>query len=235
MYALILEGVEDITDSIATYHFRTTRPVQYLAGQFIELTIPHDNPDERGTRHWFTLSSSPSETHLSITTRFATQHDSSYKHALRALKPGTELLASDPMGDFVLPINPATPLVFIAGGVGITPIRSMVKWLHDNKERRNIQLLYAAKEPEDFIFHDLFTAYGLTPTYIARHAPDTWNGERDTLTAARILELAQSDTNTLFYISGPEPMVEHLTKDLANLNINPLRIVSDYFPGYPSV
>src|SRR4051812_34213512 len=115
--------------NITTFFFRPEKPVQYTAGQFTELYLPHNNPDKRGIKRWFTISSSPSEELLSITTKFTPEKGSSFKETLRKLVPGTEVHLEEPMGDFVLPKLIQTPLIFVAGGIGITPFHSILEWL----------------------------------------------------------------------------------------------------------
>src|SRR5579864_7110707 len=129
--------------NISTYWWRTEKAVDYIAGQYIEMTLPHSQPDERGTKHWFTLSSSPTDAPLvSNTTKFA-EKSSTFKLALRRLKPGDSVTISEPMGDFVLPKDASIPLVFVAGGIGITPFHSIIKWLHDTKQSRNLTFIYS--------------------------------------------------------------------------------------------
>src|SRR5438128_2636442 len=130
---------ETIASSIKSFWFKPTRPVHYTAGQYIELKLPHDKPDNRGERRWFTLSSYPTEPLLSITTKF-TDPGSSFKRALLDMKQGQIINMSDPMGDFVLPKDDTIPLIFVAGGIGVTPVRSMIKWLSDKAEKRDIKL-----------------------------------------------------------------------------------------------
>src|SRR3989344_7668 len=130
--------------NVTTFWFKPERPLAYTAGQFIEMYLPHDNPDERGIKHWFTLSSSPTEELVSITTKLAGAKSSSFKKTLFALRPGVEIKIVEPMGDFVLPKDIGIPLIFVAGGMGITPFRSIIKWLSDRNEKRDITLLYAA-------------------------------------------------------------------------------------------
>ena len=67
---IILDHTEDIAENIKTFWFVPKKPMDYIAGQFIEMTLPHDHPDERGQKHWFTLSSSPTEPLISITNKF---------------------------------------------------------------------------------------------------------------------------------------------------------------------
>lgn len=230
-----LDHTEDVAQNIRTFWWKPERPVRYTAGQFIELTIPHDNPDERGIKHWFTLSSSPSEPLLSTTTKHATENGSTLKEALFGLKPGDSVMMSEPMGDFVLPKDLSAPLVFVAGGIGITPMRSMVKWLLDNQEHRTIHLIYAANVLEEVAFRDLFNAYGNPTDIMLSNPPAKWEGLAGRLDGAKILELAPNVDKKLYYLSGPEPMVEALEKDLKNLGVDKRRIIGDFFPNYPSI
>lgn len=216
-----LELIEQVSGHIKTFWLRPEQPVRYIAGQFTELYLPHDDTDDRGIRRWFTLSSSPTEELLAITTRIEPTKSSSFKQELSGLKPGARLHLADPMGDFVLPKDPTIPIFFVAAGLGITPVRSMVKWLHDSNEKREIKLWYAAK-PEEAAFTQLFQDYklDLTITDISRQR----------LTGKIISQEAPG--NSYIYISGPEELVESLYKQLKRLGIDPSRLVADYFPGY---
>lgn len=220
MYAR-LEFVEDVASNIKTLWFRPEQPVRYVAGQFTELYLPHD-ADDRGIRRWFTLSSSPTEELLAITTRLHPIEKSSFKQQLTELRPGARLHLADPMGDFVLPKDPNIPIVFIAAGLGITPVRSMLKWLHDTGEQRDITLWFATK-PEELAFQELFQGAGLNFTSITANP-------RNLLTADAIKR--EAPENSYIYISGPEELVETLYNDAKRLGIDPSRLIADYFPGY---
>jgi ferredoxin-NADP reductase len=203
---VIFDHSEDIAKNIKTFWFKPERPVRYTAGQFTELYLPHDNPDNRGQRRWFTVSSSPTDDMLSITTKFAGETASTFKKTLFALEPGTPLKLAEPMGDFVLPKDINTPLIFVAGGIGITPMHSMVKYLLDSHEQRPIQLIYAANTPEDIAFEPLFREYGLPFIPVIKEASPKYAGETGTLDAARILKLVNDYGKALIYLSGPETM-----------------------------
>jgi glycine betaine catabolism B len=228
----VLNQIEHITDNIETRWFRPEKPFSYIAGQFIEMRLAHDQPDDRGEKRWFTLSSSPTEDLIAMTTRFTPEHSSSFKTTLQHLKVGDEVTISEPMGDFVLPKDSAIPLVLIAGGMGITPMRSMIKWLLDKGEKRTVHLLYAVQEPSQLAFMELFAQYGITPEVILSQPPASWSGRTGHLTAASILDFAGQNAEQLIYLSGPEPMVESLHKQLIDRGVNPNRLVEDYFPGY---
>jgi len=219
--------------NVRTFWFKPETRLDYTAGQFIELYLPHDNPDDRGIKRWFTLSSSPTNDLISVTTKFAGDKTSSFKKALFALKPGAELKLVEPMGDFVLPKATSIPLVFVAGGIGLTPFHSIIKYLADAGEKRQIQVLLAFNEPKDILFEDLFKKYGAEVKVIISNPTADWQGETGQLSAQRILELTggKSDTRR-YYISGPEPMVEALETDMHEHGVDKNQLVLDFFPGY---
>jgi len=222
-------------DNIRTFFFEPERPVQYTAGQFIELTVRHDNPDERGVKHWFTLSSSPTDELLSITTKFTSGRSSTFKNALFGLESGAQLQMSDPMGDFVLPKLIQTPLIFVAGGIGITPFHSILRWLTDTKETRPIKLIYGVNNEDEIVFMDTFARAKIHPTIVVNEPSEAWGGERGRITAELILGLEDFNEDTLIYVSGPEPMVEALHKDLHKAGVPKNQLVGDYFPNYQSI
>ncbi len=232
---ITLSQVSDEARYIRTYYFTPKEPVQYQAGQFTELFLSHDHPDARGQKHWFTLSSSPTESRLSITTKFVSDNSSTFKQSLHNLKVGTILQAAQPMGDFVLPKDPTIPLVFIAGGIGVTPFRSIIKYVVDSNEQRSIHLIYSARTKEELAFHNLFSSAPIAYTPVITEPDKTWAGEKGPLDAEKILKLAGTDPRTLYYISGPEPMVEAFRDGMVKRGIEKRQLVADYFPGYAKI
>lgn len=227
----ILERIQPRNQHIATFWFRPEKKPDYVAGQFTELHLAQTQPDDRGDNRWFTLCSSPTEDLLAITTKFA-RHSSTFKEQLRKLEPGDEVHLAEAMGDFVLPKDSSLPLVFVAGGIGITPFRSIITWLRDTKQKRNITLLYSVAQEEDFIFTKDLDCKGLNVIRVAATHEPTWTGLSGHLTADRILELAPARAETLYYLSGPEQMVEVFTRDLKKKGVADKKVVTDFFHGY---
>ncbi len=223
---------EEVAKNMYTLWFRPQKPVRYIAGQFTEIRLAHEEADARGEKRWFTLSSSPTEELVSITTRLDPHQPSTFKQALFSLNPGTELTFAEPMGDFVLPQKKDIPIIFIAGGIGVTPMRSMIKWLVDNGERRQIKLFYAANSLEDVAFCELFESAPIDFEIILSNPPTSWSGRTGRLTSDVIIDLPGVKENALVYVSGPEPMVEDLYKGLRAKGVAEHRLVMDYFPGY---
>jgi len=214
---------ESVSKNAVLYWFKSDQPLSYEAGQFIELTIPHQ-ADNRGQRRWFTLSSSPTEELLAITTK-SSAPSSTFKKQLQELSPGDQVTMSQPMGDFVLPQDISIPLLFVVGGIGITPVRSILTYLSDRQEQRTVRVLYAASTEQDILFRDTIT--GLDPAaqyFISR------NDNR--LTVQHILDTAATLHSPIMYLSGPEEFVELLVRELANSGVSSSRLVTDYFQGY---
>ena len=169
---------------------------------------------------------------VSITTKFASHQSSTFKQELWSLKPGEPLKLADPMGDFVLPKDKTIPVVFVAGGMGITPMHSMVKYLQDKGEKRDIHLIYAVTEEDELAFVSLFKEYGLKFTPVVKAPTEKWGGETGSLSVDRILQLAPDDGRYRLYLSGPEPMVENFYKEFKSRGFGEERLATDYFPGY---
>lgn len=230
----IFDHSHEEADNIRTFFFKPERPIHYTAGQFTELSLPHPNADNRRERREFTISSSPKDDLVSITTKFTGKTGSSYKKALFALKPGAEVTLAEAMGDFVLPKLIQTPLIFVAGGIGITPFHSMLSWLAQTDEERPIKLLYGVGNEDEIIFQDTFEKAGVHATIVVSNPSDAWGGERGRITADLILGLEKPSDDTLIYISGPESMVEKLETDLRAAGTNKSQLVLDFFPNYGS-
>lgn len=220
----VFDHADDIAANSKTLWFRTERPLHFVPGEFTELYLPHPNPDARGDRRWFTISSTPGNSLISITTKFppTRERTSTFKQALRTLQPGHTVHLAEPMGDFVMPKLRNIPLLFVAGGIGITPVYSMVQRLQATGERRDITLVYAAATADELLFRALFTTYPLRfVPVIGRPTPG--------LVEAELHNAPQS----LIYLSGPEAMTKALTGHLIADGIDKRRIITDFFPGYP--
>lgn len=221
---LVLDHTETLADDISTFWFKPDGRFRYTAGEFVEVTLPHDSPDDRGDTRWFTLSSSPSEPLVAITSTFTAHGGSSFKQTLRALKVGDALLVSEPMGDFVVPKLATLPLVFVAGGIGSTPVRSITKWLTDTGDQRDIYVIYSIKTIDAPFVSELRDAYGERLL--------VWESASGRLTAADILAFTNKPADALYYMAGPETMIELLSEQLQAQGIASRDIVTDYFPGY---
>src|SRR5215216_5157547 len=129
-----------------SFQFEPERPFAFAAGQYLHYTLQDGESDDRGLSRYFTIASAPSERSVLLTTRLSTP-GSSFKRALSSLQPGAVVEADGPAGDFVY-ANPERPAVFIAGGIGITPFRSILVDLTSRPLASEITLLYANSTPD---------------------------------------------------------------------------------------
>ena len=203
------------------------RGIKFEPGQYLEWTLTHKNPDSRGVRRFFTISSSPTENFIMLSTKFSDK-SSSFKKALKDMRPGDEITVSNLEGDFTLPKDAGKKLVFLAGGIGITPFRCMAKYLIDTNQKRDIVLLYSVKNSSEIVYKDVFEAgknLGLKPVYVTTDTTGFINQEM-------ISKEVPDFKERYFYISGPHSMVDSFGKTLKEMGVSSSQIKTDFFPGY---
>lgn len=237
---LLLKFKQKIRLTADTYNFVFTGNTNfhYKPGQYMEFTLPHDQPDNRGNRRYFTLASSPTEPDIQLGIKFY-ENSSSFKKSLLNLKPDQNVLAAQLSGDFVLPKDKNKKYIFVAGGIGITPFRSMLKYLSDHHEHRDIILIYTNKNTDDIAYKDeldraaadtgIKIIYVLTDT---KNIPNTWNGLRGRVDPETIKSIIPDYLDRTFYISGPHSMVTSFETILVKMKLRKNQIKTDFFPGF---
>lgn len=222
---------------IVDFVFKPTQKLAYIPGQYMEFTLAHPHPDSRGNRRYLTLASSPTEKTVHLGVRFYEQ-SSSFKKALYNMNGKTQFIAAQIAGDFTLPQNPKQKLVFIAGGIGITPFRSMLKYLIDTQQRRDIILFYINRTADEIVYKDVLhavqmklgikTVYALTDTTAI---PYNWPGLVGRINEEAIKGIVPDYQERTYYLSGPPEMVRANEKILKNINVKSDQIKKDFFPG----
>lgn len=235
--ALTLKRRQKLSPDVMNFVFTPSRPVAFAPGQYVECTLGHAHPDSRGNRRYFTLASSPTEPNVQLGVRFYPK-GSSFKRMMRSMSPQEQIIAGQIAGDFTLPRDPKQKLVLIAGGIGITPYRSMLKYLLDTQQRRDIALLYSAKTVNELVYTDVLneaqTRLGAKVVYTLTDLhtiPNTWNGWRGRIDARMIQEAVPDYRSRLFYLSGPPEMVSACERVLQQLGVKSSQIKRDFFPG----
>jgi ferredoxin-NADP reductase len=215
--------------------FRADRPVRFLPGQYLELTVPHPRPDARGTRRVFSVSSAPAADELTVALTVP-ERASTFKRALASLPVGSRVRATGLGGDFVLPDDRERPLLLVAGGIGITPFASQLAALAAAGERRDVVLVHSVSDHADLAYADTARAAGarvlvLSPTPDLDGLPSgAVHLGASRLSAEALAEsvpdLAQRDA----YVSGPPAMVDGTRTLLRRAGAR--RIRTDAFSGY---
>jgi ferredoxin-NADP reductase len=222
-----------------TYEFVFPAPpsFNFRPGQYMEWTLGHHHPDDRGNRRYFTLASSPTEHNIRFAVKFD-KNSSTFKRAMMATTRDFSIFASSLAGDFTLPDDPNQKLIFIAGGIGVTPFRSMIKYLLDRRQRRPITLFYAARSPDDFVYRDVFdraqSELGIRTVYTItdpRAVPANWSGKVGRITPEMIKSIVPDYRQCIFYISGPRGMVDSFKDSVHGLGAEGVQIRTDYFAG----
>lgn len=235
---LTLKEIRKQTGEASTFIFTPDGPVSYMAGQHLSIQLHHEHPDERGTVRTFTMSSSPTEEGIiDITTK---NGPSSFKQALFSLPIGTSLEARDPRGSIYLTGETSGEQVYVAGGIGITPFRSMIRYAFDTKLPIPIVLLYSNKAPEEIVFKKELDEIAQAQPSIAVHYTITqpvvgstvWTGRVGRIDETFIKEHVQNMLTATFYIAGPTGMVEGMIEILKTPGVQPEHIKFEKFSGY---
>jgi ferredoxin-NADP reductase len=222
-------GSKNREGNIQEFVFKPTEPLSWQAGQYMHYVLPHVDADTRGEERWFTNSAAPSEGEVRITTRIDHEHGSSFKRALQALRPGDEVESDGPEGDFTLG-DVSRNYIFVVGGIGITPVRSLLTEAAAKGLQPHATVLYANRN-DQIPFHDELDALqeknpNLTIRYVV---------EPERLDDALLQSTLNAVDDPLVYISGPEPMVKAMDQQLRALGVNGDNIRSDDFPGYEGI
>ena len=219
------------------FDFLPGRKLKFKPGQYMEFTLPHDSPDNRGSRRWFTIASSPTEKTMKLGVKFY-KESSSYKRAMLDMDQNTPMVAAQVAGDFTLPKDKSKKLVFIAGGIGVTPFRSMTKYLIDTNEKRSVRMLYGARTIEDLAYRDVFEAahkaFNMQTLYVLDEQTGPMNGSmvKGKISKELIVKCVPDYEDCMFFISGTHPMVEAVQFALGELGVHHRNIKIDFFPGY---
>jgi len=224
-YVLRLKMKRLVARDTYEFEFEHTTPLSFIPGQYMEWTLPHAQIDNRGNRRYFSLSSTPSENPT-----FAVKYydpPSSYKKNLMQMQVGATLSATSLAGDFTLR-KTHRPVVFIAGGIGIAPFRSIIKQIVDEQKTVDITLLYINKTVDEVAYAPLWETakiYGVQTRYIMTETAGH-------LTPMMIQSLLPKWQDSMYYISGPQRLVEAAEQVLREIHLPKKQIVIDFFPGY---
>lgn len=230
---LTLESKQVIATTMWEFIFTKPAHICFKAGQYLEWMLPHKNADSRGIRRYFTIASSPTEPKLRVMVKIPTP-GSSYKTKLQSLKVGEQIICSQLAGDFVLPKNPLQKIGMVAGGVGVTPFRSMITYITDMKYPSDVVLYYGANTWAEVAYMPEFAqASELMPLrLILVLAKETkLDCEEGYVNAAMIMRQSPDYKERVWYVSGPPGMVAGATSMLRSLGIPSRHIMQDFFPG----
>ena len=220
------------------FHFEKPPSFAFKAGQAIAWTLldPPETDDEGATRN-FTIASAPVEADLMIATRM---RDSAFKRILKTMPLGTEVRIVGPFGSLILHHDAARPAVFLAGGIGITPFRSMLRQAAERKLPHQLFLFYSNRRPEDAAFleeleelekENINYKFIGTMTDMAR-SNRVWRGETGFINREMLTKYIGDLAAPIYYIAGPPAMVAAMRQTLSEANIADDNVRAEEFSGY---
>ncbi|OPY55281.1 MAG: Sulfhydrogenase 2 subunit gamma [Methanosaeta sp. PtaU1.Bin112] len=226
---------EQITASSRSIRFSRPEGFSYIAGQFIMLELESLGAEDKIAKiaKPLSLSSSPTEDLLEVTKRL-TGHE--FSNAVLSLKEGDLIRFSGPYGSFTFQ-GEHEKIAMLSGGIGITPLRSMIKYCSDRGLTADIVLFYSNRAEDDIPFGDEFESLKeknqkLTIINTLTRPGPAWKGRTGRIDAAMISGTMADYQERVFFTSGPKKMVQAMQLALQELNIPASRIRKEYFPGY---
>ena len=220
------------------FHFEKPPGFAFTAGQFISMTLIHPpETDARGDTRAFSIASAPYERNLMITTRM---RDTAFKRTLKKLTRGEPIQTRGPFGSLTLRDDALETAVFLAGGIGITPFRSIVLQAAQQKQTKRIFLFYCNRRAEDAAFLEelkqLESAnqnYKCVATLTKPRDPKReWNGEKGYINRTMLLKFIQDLREPIYYIAGPPGMVLSMQEELKTAGVPSDHVRAEQFAGY---
>jgi predicted ferric reductase len=210
------------------------RALQYHPGQFAFFHFHRSGADAPGEEHVWTIASSPSEPDGLM---LAIKELGDFTRTIGSSKPGDAVTVHGPFGRFSHHLHSgADELVFIAAGIGITPFRSMIRWMTDRAENRRVLLLYANKSAEDIAFGEELeecqnrSGGHVRVVHVLSRPDETWMGEKGHINIELIRKYCTGDlTGKSFWICGPGAFTTSIIQALRDTNVPAGKIHNEAF------
>lgn len=235
-----LEGTDIMTFKFSRQEKDESNRIEYTAGQFAFFDIGNVNDDPKGPIRHFTIASSPTEDFILISTRI---RDSPYKKRLDSLQQGEIVKVRGPEGKFTLHEDYSMPAIFLSGGIGVTPFRSMIKYATDKNLPVRIFMFDSNKNQKNILYKTEFdNCTKINQNLKIIHtvteqetSVEKWKGAKGRIDEAMLKKYLQpvDFENSIFYICGPPPMVKAMKQILDHtLHVPSERIKIEEFTGY---
>lgn len=237
-YSVKLEKSFLVAEGTLALQFEKPEGFTFRPGQYLDVGLLNPSEtDAEGDNRTLSIASAPHEEFLMVATRL---RDTAFKRQLPHLKPHTEVTIEGPGGNFTLHNNTARAAVFLVGGIGVTPVRSILGRAAHEKLDHRIIVFYANRRPEDTAFLEELTAlqkenpnYTLVPTMNdMTKSKQAWNGETELIGPALLAKYLTEVQSPIYYLVGPPGMVNGVRATLNNMGIDDDDIRMEDFGGY---
>jgi len=210
--------------------------VDFAPGQYFFVTLPDVGyQDDKGLRRHITVVTSPNEKGvLGFATRM---RDSAFKRSLGELPVGAEVDVESPKGNFVLPENTSRPLVFVAGGIGITVFRSMLRYIREERLPYRVTLIYSNRDRESTAFLDELREFEQAlPDFrliLTMTQDPGWKGETRKVDGKFVKDHLDEDLNRYtFLVAGPPAMADGVQQALQEAGVQDENVIAERYSGY---
>lgn len=229
---------EEVAEGTMSFYFGKPAGFQFKPGQYLDCSlIEPPETDAEGNIRTLSIASAPAEKDLMVATRM---RDTAFKRVLKTIPLGTALKIDGPLGSFTLHSNAKRPAVFLAGGIGITPFRSMIVNATREGLAHHVALFYSNRRPEDSAFLQELQQIGsenknyqticvMTKMEKSKHP---WHGETGYIDKAMLARFVPDVPAPIYYIAGPPAMVTAMKETLTGAGVNEDDIRSEDFAGY---
>ena len=207
----------------------------YRPGSYFWVELPErGHQDEKGLRRHITIVTSPTERGVvGLATRL---RDTAFKRTLAELEPGDEVQVEEPKGSFLLPEDTSQPYVFIAGGIGITVFRSMLRYIADTGAPYEVTLLYSNRDRDSAAFlEELEELEAQIPglrVVLTMTDDDAWEGEHRRIDDGFLRDHVDELEQRHYFVAGPPAMVEGMSETLLAAGVPEDRVTLGRFAGY---
>jgi len=227
-----------VAEGTMAFFFDKPAGFEFAGGQSIDLTLlkPPETDAEGNTRA-FSLAGAPYEPDLMVATRL---RDTAFKRVLTKIQPGTEVQIEGPFGSMTLHKKVSRPAVILAGGIGITPFRSMLYQATKANSGHRLFLFYSNRRPEDAAF--LSELQGLAKQYSnftlaatmtgLEESKVSWNGERGFINKEMLVKYVGDLAGPIYYAAGPPALVAAMRQMLSAAGVDEDDLRSEDFAGY---
>jgi len=233
-----LKDRKEVAEDTMSFRFEKPSRWTFKAGQYLDMTLlDPSETDSEGNVRSFSIASAPHEETLMVATRM---RDTAFKRVLKTMPYGTAVKIEGPSGDLILQNDSARTAVFLAGGIGITPFRSIVHWAAKEKLPNRIILFYSNRRPEDAPFLvELQSLEKDNPKYeLIASMTDMeksyrpWNGETGLIDQGMLGRHLKGAASPIYYIAGPPALVKGLHEMLSKTGLSDNDIRAEEFSGY---
>jgi ferredoxin-NADP reductase len=237
-YKLKLKNREEIAEGTMAFFLEKPADLDFKAGQFARLIlIDPPETDAKGNGRTFTIASAPYEEDLMVATRV---RDTAFKRVMGTMPLGTEISFKGPYGSLTLHDDATRPAVFLTGGIGITPFRSILLQAAKDKLAHRLFLFYSNRRPEDAAFlRELSELETESQNYKfigsmtgMSNSKQSWQGETGYINREMIAKIIDDLLSPVYYVAGPQAMVAVMQKVLKTAGVSDENIRVEEFGGY---